>query len=89
LINNDTLQSGKIVRVIDHGPIVQILCSDDRGLLSVYFDKKPFELFQNIIKKVGLTMKGLEIEFDMEKVNITVNGKTIRTCHTRKKAVTV
>jgi hypothetical protein len=88
-MNENTLQTGKVVSVMNHGTIVQLLCSDDRGLLSVYFDLKPFEIFQSIVKKAGLSLKGLEIKFNMEMVNITIDGKTVRTCPTRKKAIAV
>jgi hypothetical protein len=88
-MNENTLQTGKVVREMDHGTMVQLLCSDDRGLLSVYFDTKSFEIFQNIVKKAGLSLKGLEIKFNMEIVNIMVDGKTVRTCPTRKKAIAV
>jgi hypothetical protein len=84
--SEDTLQAAKVVKVIDHGPNVQLLCSDDRGLLSVYFDSKPFELFQKFVKKAGLSLLGLNIQFNMEIVNITLKDKTIRTCPTRIKA---
>jgi hypothetical protein len=87
LISESLLQAGKVVKVIDHGTIVQLLCVDDRGLLSVYFEIKSFELFQNMVKKAGLCLKGLEIEFNSEIVNITRNGKTIRTCPTKSKPV--
>jgi hypothetical protein len=89
VISESSLHAGKVVKVMDHGTIVQLLCADDRGLLSVYFEIKPFELFQNMVKKAGLSLKGLEIEFNSEIVNITRNGKTIRTCQTRRKPVSV
>jgi hypothetical protein len=87
LISEAIMQSGKIVRIIDHGTIVQILCSDERGLLSVYFDNKPFEIFKKVVKKAGLAMNGLEIEFNMETVNIITRGKKLRTCPTRKNSI--
>lgn len=89
MISENNLHTGKVVKVMNHGKIVQLLCSDDRGLLSVYFDIKPFEIFQNVVKKAGLSIKNLEIEFNAEMVNITLKGKTLRTCPTRNKPVTV
>jgi hypothetical protein len=89
LISEATMQAAKVVRVIDHGTIVQLLCSDERGLLSVYFDIKPFDLFQKIVKKAGLSLNGLEIEFNMEMVSVTSMGKILRTCPTRKKTALV
>jgi hypothetical protein len=89
LISEATMQAAKVVRVIDHGTIIQLLCSDERGLLSVYFDNKPFSIFQKIVKKAGLSLNGLEIEFNMEMVSVTSKGKTLKSCPTRQKAVLV
>lgn len=66
----------KVARVIDHGTIVQLLCADERGLLSVYFDPKLFGLFCKTIQKAGLTLKGLEIRYDGDVVHVPALGKT-------------
>jgi hypothetical protein len=87
VISEATMQSGKIVRVIDHGTIVQILCSDERGLLSVYFDNKPFSNFQKVIKKAGHSLYGLEIEFNTESVRVITKNNNTRICPTRNKSI--
>ena len=74
--NEGTMQTAKVVRVIDHGTIVQLLCADERGLLSVYFDHKPFGLFYKAIQKAGLKLKGLQIKYDRDMVLVPALGKT-------------
>lgn len=70
------MQTAKVVRAIDHGTFIQLLCADDRGLLSVYFDHKPFGLFCKTIQKAGLKLKGLRIKYDRNIVRVPALGKT-------------
>jgi hypothetical protein len=72
----ETLQMAKIVQTINQGSIVQLLCADDFGLLSVYLDQKPFSLLSRAIQKAGLNLKGLQIEYDRGRVHVPALGKT-------------
>jgi hypothetical protein len=89
LINQAEMRSARVIQAIDHGSIVQVLCADERGLLSIYFDNKPFNNFMKILKKAGLTLKALEIKFDLETVSITSKRKTVQICRTREKAAAI
>ena len=64
------MQTGNIIRIFDHSNNVQVMCSDDRGLLSVYFEHGHFSSFCQIIKKAGLNLHGLLIKFDRDTVRI-------------------
>lgn len=64
------MQTGKIVKVLDHGSNVQLLCADERGLLSVYFEQKFYGSFSKAVKKAGLTPNGLLINFDKRVVGV-------------------
>ena len=81
------MQEGKVVRIITHPSNVQVLCADERGLLSVYFDQVPFISFYKLIKKAGLKLAGLQIEFNREEVRIPAIGKTGKICSTRQKTL--
>jgi len=76
LKNEGRMQIAQVVRATDHGTIVQILCVDDGGLLSVYFEHKPFSLFYKAIQKAGLKLKGLQIRYDRDRVYVPSLGKT-------------
>ena len=81
------MQEGKVVRIITHRSNVQVLCADERGLLSVYFDQGPIISFYKLIKKAGLKLAGLQIEFSREEVRIPAIGKTGKICSTRRKTL--
>jgi hypothetical protein len=85
--NRVMMQEGKIVRVIDHTTNVQVICTDERGLLSVYFEHKPFVSFYKLIQNAGLKLAGLQIEFDREMVYIPSIGKAARVCSTKRKTL--
>jgi hypothetical protein len=70
------MQTAQVVRATDHGTIVQLLCAADRGLLSVYFEHKPFSLLYKAIQKAGLELKGLQIRYDRDRVHVPALGKT-------------
>ena len=70
------MQTAQVVRAIDQGTIVQLLCADDWGLLSVYFEHKPFNLFHKAIQKAGLKLEGLHIRYDRDRVHVLALGKT-------------
>ena len=78
----DDLQKACVVRPIDKGDVIQLLCSDDRGLLSVYFDPGQFEIFLNYLYTVSLDLEGLHIQFDKDRVFVPRCGK----CFNRKLA---
>jgi len=79
------MQEGKIARVIAHKTNVQVLCTDERGLLSVYFEPKPYISFYKRIKNAGLKFAGLQIEFNHEIVRIPSIGKSGLVCLTKRK----
>ncbi len=81
------MQTATVVRIITHTNNVQILCEDDRGLLSVYFEQLPFISFYRLIKKTGLKLAGLKIEFTHEMVHIPAIGKTCETSTSRRKTL--
>jgi hypothetical protein len=72
------MQTGKVIRVIYHEQNVQVLCADERGLLSVYFEQTPFISFYKLVRKAGLKLAGLQIEFNREMVRVPALGKTYR-----------
>jgi hypothetical protein len=72
------MSSAQIVRVIAHQTNVQVLCADERGLVSVYFDPDPFASFCKLVKRSGLKLPGLPIEFDRESVHVSALGKTCK-----------
>ena len=69
------MQTVKVVRAFTHGTNVQLLCADERGLLSVYFEYKRFNLFLRSLQKTGLALNGLSISFDRNTVRVPVLGK--------------
>ena len=75
------MQTGQIIRIINQGPKVQILCADERGLLSVYFDNKPFSTFFKAVKRAGLRLNGLLINFNRDAIRVPAlgNGKEYST----------
>jgi hypothetical protein len=75
LIRRSCLQSARIVRPIYHGDFVQLICSDTRGLLSVYFENAQFDIFLTYLYKTNLDIYGLLIEFDRDRVFLPLRGK--------------
>ena len=69
------MHTAKVVKVINHGTNVQLLCSDERGLLSVYFEYKPFSLFIRSLQKAGLKLNSLLIDFNQDIVRVPALGK--------------
>ena len=65
------MRAAQVVRFIDQGNNVQVLCADNGGLLSVYFEHLPFISFYRLIRKAGLKLAGLQIEFNRESVSHT------------------
>lgn len=70
------MQTASVVQAIDHGIYIQVLCADDRGLLSIYFDHGPFELFSRRICRAGLKLKGLQIKHGGNIVYVPALGRT-------------
>jgi hypothetical protein len=68
------MQTGKIIRIFDLGNKIQILCTDERGLLSVYFERKPFNSFFKAVKKAGLKLNGLLISFNRDYIQVPALG---------------
>ncbi|GEM_PF-3391909 len=83
----DDLQKASVVRPIDNGNVVQLLCSDDRGLLSVYFDHGQFEVFLNYLYAVSLDLEGLHIQFDKDHVFVPRCGKCFNRRLSRQKVL--
>lgn len=71
---NETLRSASVVRFINHGTNIQLLCSDERGLLSVYLAPKTFASFYKKIHKSGLRLAGLIIKFNRELLGVPALG---------------
>ncbi len=71
------LRRAKVIKAIDHGARVQLLCEDDGGLLSVYLDQGPFEAFERVLGKAGMELKGALIGFDEEVVQLAFCGKRL------------
>jgi hypothetical protein len=68
------MQTGHIIRILDYGPKIQILCADERGLLSVYFEPEPFKRFFRAIQRAGLKLSGLLIHFNRDAITIPALG---------------
>jgi hypothetical protein len=66
------LQRASVMRARDLGGKVQIICTDDHGLLSVYMDYSPFCQFTRILCESGLKMKGTVIEYNRELVRVAL-----------------
>ncbi len=81
------MQTATVVRIITHTNNVQLLCSDDRGLLSVYFEQMPFISFYRLIKKAGLKLAGLKIEFNHDMVWVPAIGKTCEVSASRRRSL--
>ncbi len=69
--NQDALQMARVVRVFNHGTNVQLLCIDEWGLISVYFEQQNFNLFNKVIHRLGLSLKGLSIWFNRDIVQVS------------------
>jgi hypothetical protein len=69
------MQTGQIIRIFNHGTKMQMLCADERGLVSVYFDRKPFYSFFRAIKRAGLKLNGLQINFDRNAIRVPALSK--------------
>ena len=74
------MQTAKVIRATDLGTPVQLLCTDDGGLSSVYLEHKPFSLFYKTILKARPKLKGLQIRYDRERVQVLSIDKTW-SCH--------
>jgi hypothetical protein len=85
LENGDTMRTGKVIRFIDLGSNVQLLCADKAGLLSVYFEHMPFISFYRMIRKAGLKLAGLQIEFNRTMVHVPALDRTCEVCSTPRK----
>lgn len=72
------LQSAKVVRAIHNGTNIQLLCSDERGLLSVYFEPAPFTSFYKLLRRSHLKLADLPVEFNREIIRVPSIDKT---CH--------
>lgn len=72
------MQTGKVVRTIDNGLNMQVLCADERGLLSVYFEHKLFSMFTRFVQKSGLKLCGLQIEFNRQMVHVPALRKNFK-----------
>ena len=69
------METGKIVRIFNHGYNMQVLCEDDQRLLSIYFEYEHFSSFCKKINKAGLKLNGLLINFDRNIVTVPSLGK--------------
>ena len=74
------MQAGEIVRIIDRGDSIQVLCHDNGNLLSVYFEYTPFVSFYRLTRKAGLKLAGLPIEFNRQMIRIPALDKTLQLC---------
>ena len=83
------LHIAELVRVFDHGNNIQLLCSDTRGLLSVYLDPETFNMFNRAIHRAELKLKGLEVEFNREIVRVVGVQKRWSLCFSRVKYLDV
>jgi len=65
---------GKIISVVNQGTIVQVFCSnsdgDEPSVFYIPFDQRMFKHFIEGVEAQGNDLKGLEIEYDGETVNI-------------------
>jgi hypothetical protein len=68
------MQTGKIIKIIDLGVKIQILCTDERGLLSAYLERKPFYTFIKAIKRARLKLNGLLINFNKDVIRVPALG---------------
>jgi len=76
----EDLKLAKVIKAVDHGNNVQLLCTDDRGLLSVYLNQKLFGEFNKMFSQTGSPLKGTIIGFDRDNIRVTSSGK----CFSRK-----
>jgi hypothetical protein len=66
-----------VVKATDLGSKVQLLCSDEHGLLSLYLDRKDFCDLTRIICQRGLELKGTLIRIQGQQVQIAVPRQTV------------
>jgi hypothetical protein len=78
--NREPLQIAVVVKILNHGNNVQLLCKDAWGLLSVYLEPDTYALFKDVVHQAGLKIKGLKIEYDREVVRVTGKGKRWSLC---------
>ncbi|MDD5701813.1 MAG: hypothetical protein PHU23_07150 [Dehalococcoidales bacterium] len=71
---DETLRSARVIRFLNNGSYIQLLCSDERGLLSVYFEPEKFGRFYKKLCKAGLALSGLLIRFNRYLVNVPSLG---------------
>jgi hypothetical protein len=72
--NDEILRSASVVRFINHGTNIQLLCSDERGLLSVYLSPKTFSSFYKKVHKSGLQLAGLIVKFNRDLLGVPALG---------------
>jgi len=70
----ERMRSATIVRLFDQGTHIQLLCSDERGLLSVYLELKTFQALYKKINKAGINLAGLLIRFNRYLMNVPALG---------------
>jgi hypothetical protein len=70
-----TMKTANVVRAIDHGTFIQLLCADEGGLLSVYLSRKRFGLLCEKIHRAGLKLHSLPIKYDRDIVHVPTLGK--------------
>ena len=85
--DRDSLRPARVIRPTDLGGTVQLLCEDEGGLLSVYFETGQFENFLSYLYKSGLELGGLLIQFDRERVFVPQRGKVFNRQPARRKAL--
>jgi hypothetical protein len=68
------LRTAKVVKAIDHGCNVQLLCADEWGLVSVYLDHKPFSLLKRVLKRAGVELGGASVAFDREIIQLELGS---------------
>ena len=72
------VHTAKVLRAIDHGSNVQLLCLDEGGLLSIYLDPQPFSLFIRGLRRAGVELVGALIGYDRETIMVANLGKVFR-----------
>ncbi len=70
--SENDLRRAFVMRAKDLGGKVQLICSDDLGLLSVYLDYRPFCLLTRILCQSRQEMRGTLIEFNRELVRVAL-----------------
>jgi hypothetical protein len=85
--DHECLRPAQVIRPIDLGGTVQLLCEDEGGLLSVYFEAGQFENFLNYLYKSRIELGGLLIQFDRDRVFVPRRGKVFNRQAVRRKAL--